>query len=127
MTAMNGESQPRLPALLSPAIQTATRILTLGAILLISLLAVWFGGATESPDRDQSDPTRQVFLIDINQADHRALTLMPGIGSLTAEGFLEDRNRNGPFRSVTDLGRVPGIGPKTIQEISPYCQAVSPD
>ena len=34
--------------------------------------------------------------------------------------LIEDREQSGPFETVEDLGRVKGIGPKTIENLRPY-------
>ena len=47
--------------------------------------------------------------------------VMPGIGPMTAKKIVADRKANGPFNALDDLQRVPGIGPKTIEQLSPYC------
>jgi competence protein ComEA len=48
--------------------------------------------------------------IDLNAADVAALDSLPGIGPATAQAILEQRTRQGGFRSTRDLLRVPGIG-----------------
>jgi competence protein ComEA len=35
---------------------------------------------------------------------------LPGIGPATAAAIVDDRTRNGPFSSIDELERVPGIG-----------------
>ena len=49
--------------------------------------------------------------VDVNTATAEELTVLPGVGPATARAIVEDRERNGPFGSVDDLDRVPGIGP----------------
>jgi competence protein ComEA len=56
-------------------------------------------------------------LIDLNDADATALDTLPGIGPTTAQKIVSDREKNGPFTSVDDLGRVAGIGPKKIEAL----------
>jgi len=48
--------------------------------------------------------------IDVNTAGVDELETLPGIGPTLAAAIVDDRQRNGPFRSVDDLNRVPGIG-----------------
>ncbi len=48
--------------------------------------------------------------IDPNSADERELDRLPGIGPALARAIVEDRKRNGHFRSLADLERVPGLG-----------------
>lgn len=52
--------------------------------------------------------------IDINSATCRELSVMRGVGPILARQIVEDREANGPFESVENLDRVPGIGPRTI-------------
>jgi competence protein ComEA len=37
-----------------------------------------------------------------------------------ARRIVADREQNGPFRSVDDLARVKGIGPKTLEHLRPW-------
>jgi competence protein ComEA len=55
--------------------------------------------------------------IDINSADAPALEQVKGIGQSRAKAIVEYRNANGPFASVDDLTRVPGIGEKSINQL----------
>ena len=49
-------------------------------------------------------------LINLNQADAGALEQLPGVGPVLAARIVEDRDANGPFASLEDLGRVSGVG-----------------
>ena len=55
--------------------------------------------------------------VDLNSADAAALDALPGIGPATAAKIVADRAANGSFKSVDDLGRVPGIGPKKLEQL----------
>lgn len=55
-------------------------------------------------------PARADGLVSINQATQGELESLPGIGPATAKAIIDERERNGPFRSVDDLLRVRGIG-----------------
>lgn len=57
--------------------------------------------------------------ININTANQAELELLPGIGPSLAQRIIDDRGAHGAFRSVDDLDRVKGIGPKTIQKLRP--------
>lgn len=52
--------------------------------------------------------------INVNTADAEMLERLPGIGPVLADRIIEEREANGPFTSVEDLERVPGIGEKKI-------------
>ena len=49
-------------------------------------------------------------LVNLNQADAGALEQLPGVGPVLAARIVEDRDANGPFASLEDLGRVSGVG-----------------
>ena len=55
--------------------------------------------------------------ININTASATELVDLKGIGKGTARAIVEDREVNGPFKSVDDLTRVPGIGKKTLENL----------
>jgi competence protein ComEA len=56
-------------------------------------------------------------LVDVNTADAALLDTLPGVGPATAQRIIADRQANGPFRGVDDLGRVSGIGPKKLEQL----------
>jgi competence ComEA-like helix-hairpin-helix protein len=58
--------------------------------------------------------------IDLNRATVAELQVLPSIGPGMALRIVTDRDERGPFDSVEDLGRVPGIGDRTIEAIGPY-------
>lgn len=54
--------------------------------------------------------------IDINKADADTIAKsLKGIGPKKAEAIVQYRQANGPFKSLQDIERVSGIGPKTVQ------------
>src|SRR5256885_643794 len=57
--------------------------------------------------------------ININTAPSADLELLPGIGPALAARIIEYRKTSGPFRSVDDLDKVKGIGPRTLVKIRP--------
>ena len=63
--------------------------------------------------------------IDPNAAPWWELTIIPGVGEVTARRIVSFRSENGgtvdgPFRRPADLQAVHGIGPKTAARIAPY-------
>lgn len=58
--------------------------------------------------------------IDLNRASKTELQKLPGIGPSTAQAIIDFREKNGPFRTMDDLDRVPRIGKKTIEKLSPF-------
>jgi competence ComEA-like helix-hairpin-helix protein len=57
--------------------------------------------------------------INVNQASTVELQALPGIGPVKAADIIQYRTEHGPFKSLTDLDSVRGIGPKTLQDITP--------
>jgi competence protein ComEA len=58
--------------------------------------------------------------VSLNRAGKADLESLPGIGPVMAGRILDDRRERGRFRSVDDLMRVRGVGPKTLEKIRPY-------
>ncbi|MFI4894109.1 MAG: ComEA family DNA-binding protein, partial [Phycisphaerales bacterium JB058] len=58
-------------------------------------------------------------LVNVNTASSAELQLLPGIGPVMAGRIIEDRTIYGLYRSPADLDRVKGIGPKTLEKLTP--------
>jgi competence protein ComEA len=58
--------------------------------------------------------------INVNTATQAELELLPRIGPATAKAIIGHRSLHGPFRSVQDLDKVKGIGPKTLERLAPF-------
>jgi competence protein ComEA len=54
--------------------------------------------------------------VDINTADAKALESLNGIGPAKAQAIVDYRTKNGPFRMVDDLAKVPGIKAATVDK-----------
>ena len=55
--------------------------------------------------------------VDINSADARTLAQsLSNVGLVKAEAIVAYRNAHGPFKSLDDLAKVKGIGPRIIEE-----------
>ena len=66
--------------------------------------------------------------LDINTADADMLAeTLKGVGPKKAVAIVRDRQQNGPFRSVDDLTRVAGIGPKVVEDNRARITAVVPE
>lgn len=87
---------------------------TLALILLASLSTL---GRRSAATGDAGEPPQ--FLTDINSAPAAELALLPGVGPQLAERIIAERSASGPFTSADQLARVRGIGPKTIEQVTP--------
>src|SRR3974390_780291 len=55
--------------------------------------------------------------VGINKADAATIAKeLDRVGLAKARGIVEDREKNGAFKSVDDLRRVKGIGAKTLEQ-----------
>jgi len=78
------------------------------------------------PPSTTGDPTpapetgTPVALININTADAATLETLPKIGPTMAQRIVEYRQANGPFQTIADIQKVPGIGPSIFEAIAPY-------
>lgn len=58
--------------------------------------------------------------IEINSASAAELALLPGLGPQLAQRIVDDRAARGPFASIEELDRVPGIGRAIVERVKPY-------
>jgi len=56
--------------------------------------------------------------VDLNTSSWTLLRYVAGVTERTALNIVNFRNENGSFRSRSQLRKVPGIGPKTVEKIS---------
>jgi len=57
--------------------------------------------------------------VDVNAATEAELTSLPGIGPAKAAAIIQHRTAHGPFKNLSDLDAVSGIGPATLSNITP--------
>jgi len=60
--------------------------------------------------------------ININRAGVENWVRLKGIGPALAERIIEYRNKNGAFKSVSELQNVKGIGPKKLAALRPMLE-----
>ena len=58
--------------------------------------------------------------INVNTASAGELDRLPGIGPSKARSIVNHRSENGAFRTVAELRKVRGIGPRILEKIRPY-------
>lgn len=115
------------PWLLKRADQATVGALVLAA--LVSLTAWWYhkGGVDgRLIEIDRQAKRSAQFLVDVNQADWPELAQLPGIGQTLAQRIVATREERGPFIDHSELRRVRGIGPKTLEKIKPYLRPIPP-
>lgn len=75
--------------------------------------------AKPSKQRPETDEViRSVSRVGINTADAATLRDL-GLSAAIAQNIIDQRQRRGPIKSLDDLDeRVPGIGPRTVEELA---------
>jgi competence protein ComEA len=67
--------------------------------------------------RPQKSPDPGPRLVRLSTATEQELAQLPGIGPVKARAIVRHREQHGPFRSVTDLTKVRGIGQGIVGRI----------
>ena len=73
--------------------------------------------------RDYHGPEEEVYsssIINVNSASKERLEEIPGVGAVTALRIIDYRNKFGHFKSLEDLMKVKGIGPKKAAAFKKY-------
>lgn len=89
----------------------------------------WLGCAADpGPARALADDERLVLglPLDPNRAEERVLAFVPGLSRHLAREIVHDRERRGPFRSLAELERVRGIGPRRLSLATPHLEVPLP-
>ncbi len=93
------------------------------SVLLVWLTIEWIVVATRRPDPlllQRGTEFQASFRVNINESIWVDWMQLEGIGPALAQRIIVDRNINGPFTSIEDVARVPGIGPTTLDRIRPW-------
>lgn len=90
--------------------------------LVVNGLAGVRQGAVEELEREniRSRPLAEGERIDPNRADELQLDRLPRVGPALAARIVSWREEHGPFRSLTDLDAVPGVGPALLSSLQPH-------
>lgn len=67
-----------------------------------------------------STPSGPTALVNLNLATESELESLPEVGPVTAQAILAWRDAHGGFTSVDELLEVDGIGPATLDQLTPY-------
>jgi competence protein ComEA len=73
---------------------------------LLLALAMWFAVTGVA-----------MAVVNINTATKEELTTLKGVGEKRAQEIIDYRKKNGNFKSVDDLEKVPGLGPGLMKQI----------
>jgi len=58
--------------------------------------------------------------VDLNRASVSLLERVAGLGAKRARALVELREKRGPFRGRSELKQVPGLGPKSFQQVAGF-------
>jgi competence protein ComEA len=96
-------------------------------VALLLMLVHWYRLTQYRPAAiEVLHPDGYQFQLDVNTATWVEWMQLDGVGEVLARRIVEDRERNGPFPSVDDVQRVPGIGPKTMESLRPHLTCARP-
>ena len=98
------------------------------ALLFVAALLILGAGINHSLKRNPAwlkslgvqKETLKTLAVDINSATEEDLIAVPGIGPVTAASIISYRLANGRFKSIDDLDKIKGIGPKKLSQMSQY-------
>ncbi len=94
-------------SLINSFIKEATMLTVkkIGILTVAFVLVAVFSGGTWAKETNK---------ININTASIEELVQLKRVGGKYAKKIVEFRKANGPFKSVEEITKVPGIGPKTL-------------
>lgn len=98
-----------------------------GIVLLLSaaILAMTTAPLQQAHANDEA-AALPACTIDVNTASPAALELLPGVGPSLAERIVAFRSEHGPFDALKELDAVPGIGPRTLDDLAPFVRFSAP-
>ncbi len=110
----------------TPPVPTPAKTRGQAVLVLLALVAVgavaWraYSPRFLASPTEKSDGAAVAYKIDLNAAGENELAQVPNVGPKTAAAIVKHREEHGPFKSVEELTRVKGIGPKTLEKVGPY-------
>ena len=118
---MPPETPSRRSTILRPRDQTVIAVVVvIGIVLLLAQRLSISLSSTGKVDLRQVQKQPVQFLVNINTAGWPEIAQLPGIGETLARRVVDSREREGPFRSVSELSRVRGFGQVTLERIKPF-------
>ena len=124
-TASSSLAQHRQTVEHPPGIRQQHALVSIALIGLITLVSWLILHRQQLVDYCYPPEQTFRFSLDINKAPQSELSLLPGIGTTMAERIIETRRTHGPFTSIEEIVRVPGIGTITLNEIRPFIRPIS--
>lgn len=121
-------AEPIEPAIILGLNEGDRRIVRCLIVVALLLMAVqWYRLTQVRPAPISiSHPANYQFRLDINDATWVEWMQLEGIGETLARRIVTDRQERGPFRSIDDVERVTGIGPKTLDRLRPHLTLAPP-
>lgn len=95
-----------------------TSLLFLGTAL--SSYPLFAQGNAPAKPETQVVAEKKVNLINLNTADVKALTSLPGIGKTKAKRIIDYREQHGQFQSIEQLANVKGLGKQSIAKLKQH-------
>ncbi|MFH1919685.1 MAG: helix-hairpin-helix domain-containing protein [Planctomycetota bacterium] len=122
---MRSDPEPNSGSLTPYLLRRADQVGVAGLVVLglVSMGGWWIahGGCRgRLVEIDRAEPQTAEFQVDLNEAGWPELVQLPGIGETLARRIVDSRSQQGPFLDHEDLKRVRGIGPKTLEKVTPY-------
>ena len=123
-------ARPRLRASLALGLMAVLALLTVEHAAAQQPMAAEVNAPPPPAQRARARTERKRALepgekIDLNTASVDELRRLPGIGAKRAEQIVALRDKR-PFRRVTELRRVRGVGKKTLRRLLPHLKVTPP-
>nr|WP_232075812.1 ComEA family DNA-binding protein [Phytohabitans suffuscus] len=99
------------------ALLNLARKVTDGELILVGVTAPPDDPAAGAPSGDAVGGGVAGGKVNLNTATLAQLDSLPGVGPVLAQRILDHREKNGPFRTVSDLRQVDGIGDTRYEQL----------